>query len=187
MKGMEEQTSARSSRSKRNKCGPVLSEWLTITRAVSEGKSGASGGRSLKSWAELKGAWAWASQRCGNKVKHGLITVRNRTSFSRGFWCCLRHGAQVLTSKCWLFYLWEDEWLQKWRWSHLSGKFTGKNSIPVFYLFYFQALVVKEGRRREIEQGMNSVRGREKLQYSVTKVGILVTSRTTFTAQVKML
>ena len=26
MKGMEEQTSARSSRSKRNKCGPVLSE-----------------------------------------------------------------------------------------------------------------------------------------------------------------
>ena len=118
MKGMEEQTSARSSRRKRNKCGPVLSEWLTITRAVSEGKSGASGGRSLKSWAELKGAWAWASQRCGNKVKHGLITVRNRTSFSRGFWCCLIHGAQVLTSKCWLFYLWEDEWLQKWRWSH---------------------------------------------------------------------
>ena len=46
----------------------------------------------------------------------------------------------------------------------LSGKFTGKNSIPVFYLFSFQALVVKEGRRREIEQGMNSVRGREKLQ-----------------------
>ena len=46
----------------------------------------------------------------------------------------------------------------------LSGKFTGKNSIPVFYLFYFQALVVKEGRRREIEHGMNSVRGREKLQ-----------------------
>ena len=69
----------------------------------------------------------------------------------------------------------------------LSGKFTGKNSIPVFYLFYFQALVVKEGRRREIEQGMNSVRGREKLQYSVTKVGFLVTGRTTFTAQVKML
>ena len=68
-----------------------------------------------------------------------------------------------------------------------SGKFTGKNSIPVFYLFSFQALAVKEGRRREIEQGMNSVRGREKLQYSVTKVGILVTSRTTFTAQVKML
>ena len=107
MKGMEEQTSARSSRRKRNKCGPVLSEWLTITRAVSEGKSGASGGRSLKSWAELKGAWAWASQRCGNKVKHGLITVRNRISFSRGFWCCLRHGAQMLTSKCWLFYLWD--------------------------------------------------------------------------------
>ena len=46
----------------------------------------------------------------------------------------------------------------------LLGKFTGKNSIPVFYLFSFQALVVKEGRRREIEQGMNSVRGREKLQ-----------------------
>ena len=69
----------------------------------------------------------------------------------------------------------------------LLGKFTGKNSIPVFCLFSFQALVVKEGRRREIEQGMNSVRGREKLQYSVTKVGILVTSRTTFTAQVKML
>ena len=69
----------------------------------------------------------------------------------------------------------------------LSGKFTGKNSIPVFYLFSFQALAVKEGRRREIEQGMNSVRGREKLQYSVTKVGILVTSRTTFAAQVKML
>ena len=69
----------------------------------------------------------------------------------------------------------------------LLGKFTGKNSIPVFYLFSFQALAVKEGRRREIEQGMNSVRGREKLQYSVTKVGILVTSRTTFTAQVKML
>ena len=37
MKGMEEQTSARSSRRKRNKCGPVLSERLTITRAVSEG------------------------------------------------------------------------------------------------------------------------------------------------------
>ena len=70
----------------------------------------------------------------------------------------------------------------------LSGKFTGKNSIPVFYLFSFQPLLaVKEGRKREIEQGMNSVRGREKLQYSVTKVGILVTSRTTFTAQVKML
>ena len=69
----------------------------------------------------------------------------------------------------------------------LLGKFTGKNSIPVFYLFSFQALAVKEGRRREIEQGMNSVRGREKMQYSVTKVGILVTSRTTFTAQVKML
>ena len=69
----------------------------------------------------------------------------------------------------------------------LLGKFTGKNSIPVFYLFSFQALAVKEGRRREIEQGMNSVRGREKLQYSVTKVGILVTSRTTFAAQVKML
>ena len=69
----------------------------------------------------------------------------------------------------------------------LLGKFTGKNSIPVFYLFSFQALAVKEGRKREIEQGMNSVRGREKLQYSVTKVGILVTSRTTFTAQVKML
>ena len=117
MKGMEEQTSARSSRRKRNKCGPVLSEWLTITRAVSEGKSGASGGRSLKSWAELKGAWAWASQRCGNKVKHGLITVRNRTSFSRGFWCCLRHGAQVLTSKCWLFYLWD---LGE-AWSRVSG------------------------------------------------------------------
>ena len=49
MKGMEEQTSARSSRRKRNKCGTVLSERLTITRAVSEGKSGASGGRSLKS------------------------------------------------------------------------------------------------------------------------------------------
>ena len=28
----------------------------------------------------------------------------------------------------------------------LLGKFTGKNSIPVFYLFSFQALVVKEGR-----------------------------------------
>ena len=69
----------------------------------------------------------------------------------------------------------------------LLGKFIGKNSIPVFYLFSFQALAVKEGRRREIEQGMNSVRGREKLQYSVTKVGILVTSRTTFTAQVIML
>ena len=37
MKGMEEQTSARSSRRKRNKCGPVLSERLTMTRAVSEG------------------------------------------------------------------------------------------------------------------------------------------------------
>ena len=46
----------------------------------------------------------------------------------------------------------------------LSGKFIGKNSIPVFYLFSFQVLVVKEGRRREIEHGMNSVRGREKLQ-----------------------
>ena len=69
----------------------------------------------------------------------------------------------------------------------LSGKFTGKNSIPVFNLFSFQALAVKEGRRREIEQGMNSVRGREKLQYSVTKVGIFVSSRTTFTAQVIML
>ncbi len=52
----------------------------------------------------------------------------------------------------------------------LLGKFTGKNSIPVFYLFSFQVLVVKEGRRREIEHGMNSVRGREKL----------LTSRTTF-------
>ena len=56
MKGIEEQTSARSSRRKRNKCGPVLSERLTLTRAVSEGKSRASGGRSLKSGAELKGA-----------------------------------------------------------------------------------------------------------------------------------
>ena len=36
----------------------------------------------------------------------------------------------------------------------LSGKFTGKNSIPVFNLFSFQALAVKEGRRREIEHGM---------------------------------
>ena len=68
----------------------------------------------------------------------------------------------------------------------LSGKFTGKNSIPVFNLFSFQALAVKEGRKREIEQGMNSVRGREKLQYSVTEVGILVTSKTTFAAQVNM-
>ena len=41
----------------------------------------------------------------------------------------------------------------------LSGKFTGKNSIPVFYLFSFQALAVKKGRWREIEQGINSVRG----------------------------
>ena len=49
MKGVEEQTSAGSSRRKRNKRGPVLSERLTITRAVSEGKSGVSGGRSLKS------------------------------------------------------------------------------------------------------------------------------------------
>ena len=37
MKGVEEQTSAGSSRRKRNKCGPVLSERLTMTRAVSEG------------------------------------------------------------------------------------------------------------------------------------------------------
>ena len=37
MKGVEEQTSARSSRRKRNKCGPVLSERLTMTRAASEG------------------------------------------------------------------------------------------------------------------------------------------------------
>ena len=28
------------------------------------------------------------------------------------------------------------------------GKFTGKNSVPVFDLFYFQALTVKEGRVR---------------------------------------
>ena len=37
MKGMEEQTSAGSSMRKRNKCGPVLSERLTMTRAVSDG------------------------------------------------------------------------------------------------------------------------------------------------------
>ena len=29
-----------------------------------------------------------------------------------------------------------------------SGKFTGKNSVPVFDLFYFQALTLKEGRVR---------------------------------------
>ena len=37
MKGVEEQTSAGSSRRKRNKRGPVLSERLTMTRAASEG------------------------------------------------------------------------------------------------------------------------------------------------------
>ena len=36
----------------------------------------------------------------------------------------------------------------------LSGKFTGKNSIPVFYLFSFQALAVKEGRKDLIRLGM---------------------------------
>ena len=62
----------------------------------------------------------------------------------------------------------------------LSGKFTGKNSIPVFYLFSFQALVVKEGRRRKKSQ-REEHRGQEKLQDSVTKVNTehLVTSRTT--------
>ena len=62
----------------------------------------------------------------------------------------------------------------------LLGKFTGKNSIPVFYLFSFQALVVKEGRRRKKSQ-REEHRGQEKLQVSVTKVNTehLATSRTT--------
>ena len=38
----------------------------------------------------------------------------------------------------------------------------------------FQVLAVKEGRKRGSEEGLNSVRGQEKIQYSVTQVALLM-------------
>ena len=46
-------------------------------------------------------------------------------------------------------------------------------------------LAVKEGRMRGSEEGLNSVRGQEKIQYSVTQVSILKSRIATFVVQGK--
>ena len=88
---------------------------------------------------------------------------------------------------------WRD--YSRTRWSYRSddglpvtllGKFTDKNLIPVLISLLFRrrrwrrggrvkgktwrGASERERKRQEIEQGMDSVRGREKLQDSVTKV-----------------
>ena len=49
----------------------------------------------------------------------------------------------------------------------------------------FQVLAVKEGRKRGSEEGLNSVRGQEKIQYSVTQVALLTSRIATFAVQGK--
>ena len=49
----------------------------------------------------------------------------------------------------------------------------------------FQVLAVKEGRKGESEEGLNSVRGQDKIQYAVTQVAILMSRIATFAVQGK--
>ena len=76
---------------------------------------------------------------------------------------------------------WAGEWEEEAE-NELKQE-VGRTSLQTTAVF--QVLAVKEGRKRESEEGLNSVRGQEKIQYSVTQVSILMSRIATFVVQGK--